>query len=387
MSFALTKYIYPIEETIVLSETLCYSLDNPRTPEEKEIVKKYIMASLPKDEKIEEYQKPKWIIANESIVQLRTRLTNDDKDSFALKYLTENNAIYYNGYEDAIDLLSSIWIILRFEEDDEFSQLSRDKRGLFGKILMKAETDYTNHFSNASSYCNVLSLLIHDDNDYHGESFLLNKYPYDIFFSPKNYDIEHIINDLYGNTNLLSENETFLDWLYWRHIKDNIIKQSSRLESLITQEIVNTGGGKKLLSQRQNPKEKILHIGNLLYASYQQVINPELMLLLLVSIIEYLLTRNPDYNRFNVEDSINKQFKLKSGILIHNQDKNYCLTQLNKDLNDIYSKRSDIAHGNYKDNYNIEDIISTTYNLFKFIRDIINEYIEDRPLVDFLKDN
>ncbi len=69
---------------------------------------------------------------------------------------------------------------------------------------------------------------------------------------------------------------------------------------------------------------------------------------LLTSIIEFMLTRNPDFNRFNVEDSINKQFQLKASLLIYQNDKKRNLLKIKEDLKNIYNLRSIIAHGDFE---------------------------------------
>jgi hypothetical protein len=43
MEFLLTSYIYPLKEPLVLSRRLGFSLDNPRTELETEVVKGYLL--------------------------------------------------------------------------------------------------------------------------------------------------------------------------------------------------------------------------------------------------------------------------------------------------------------------------------------------------------
>ena len=69
----------------------------------------------------------------------------------------------------------------------------------------------------------------------------------------------------------------------------------------------------------------------------------------IVSIIELLLTHCPDASRFNVEDSINKQFKSKIALIYHLYDKDSNSDLITKESSLIYSLRSDIAHGNFKE--------------------------------------
>ena len=381
MTFAITKYIYPIEHEIVISKSMGYTLDNPRTKEEIDIVRGFIEETLlDKNRREDSRTAPLFLRAKYSIDDLKEILKSTD--GYALNYLSNLND------KKIVDILSEIWIIFRFPEEEEFLQLAKDKNELIHKIIVKEESNYTIQFKNVVSYCHLLSLLIHnEENYYHGESFLLSEYPYEIFLTSNNskiYEaIENFVNDNFSTRNGMKSPL----WLYWPDILNTIVETAVKLESLLVQENKEFPKKQIPLSQKQTPKQKLLHIGSILSAAYAQVINPELMLLLLVSIIEYLVTGNPDTNRFNVEDSINKQFKLKCAILIHNQDKEYDLRVLNYELKNIYSQRSNIAHGNYKENFKLEDIINSTYLLHKFNRDILNEFLSDRQLIEYLKDN
>lgn len=119
---------------------------------------------------------------------------------------------------------------------------------------------------------------------------------------------------------------------------------------------------------------------------------------MLTSIIELLLTHNPDFNRFNVEDSINKQFQLKASILIYLNDKRVDINAVKSRLKIIYQQRSNIAHGNFsavnkyinslskkegKEEY-FDDIV---VDLYKYVRAILEKYLKDLKLIDFLKEN
>lgn len=381
MTFAITKYIYPIEHEIEISKSMGYTLDNPRTKEEIDIVRGFIEETLlDKNRREDSKTASLFLRARYSIDNLKEILKSTD--GYALNYLSNLND------KKTVEILSQIWIIFRFPEEEEFIQLAKDKNELIHKIIVKEESNYTIQFKNVVNYCHLLSLLIHnEENYYHGESFLLSEYPYEIFLTSNNSKIyEAIENFANDNFSTLSGEKSPL-WLYWPDILNTIVETVEKLESLLIQENIKFPKNKAPLSQKQTPKQKLLHIGSILSAAYAQVINPELMLLLLVSIIEYLVTGNPDTNRFNVEDSINKQFKLKCAILIHNQDKDYDLRVLNSELKNIYSQRSNIAHGNYKENFKLEDIINSTYLLHKFNRDILNEFLSDRQLIEYLKDN
>ncbi|QXP52859.1 hypothetical protein [Cellulophaga sp. HaHa_2_1] len=382
MTFAITKYIYPLESSILLSESLNYTIDNPRTEEEIELVKNFITKSL--DESDEETSSMAGIgfrLAL-SLGDLKKGLELKDKEGYALQYYKTNEEKLF------VDILAETWLILRFSDEEEFTKIAKNREELFRTIARNDNSEYAIKFNELANYCHVLSILIHnDDSRYHGESFLLSDNAYDVFFKSKNRKIKESVENFIHSNFSFNEPKRYEEWLYWFDAKDWIFEDAERLESLIIQDKIQEKGKKIRLSQKQTPKQKIFHIGGLQKTAYEHLKDPELMLLLLVSIIEYLVTRNPDNNKFNVEDSISKQFKLKCAVLIHNQDDEYDMVQLSNDLNSLYSQRSDIAHGNYKEDFNIDRIVESVRLLNKFIEHILNEYIDDRNLLEYLKDN
>lgn len=68
----------------------------------------------------------------------------------------------------------------------------------------------------------------------------------------------------------------------------------------------------------------------------------------LVGLLELVLTRNPDSSRFNVEDSLAKQFVLKVGTALHLADPARDMGRARSALRDLYSIRSAIAHGDFE---------------------------------------
>lgn len=165
--------------------------------------------------------------------------------------------------------------------------------------------------------------------------------------------------------------------------KKNLLECASRLETLIIQEKKTIKHQKVPASQKQTPEQKLLHIGNLLKAAFEHQKDLELTLLLLVSILECLVTQNPS----NCEaESINKQFKRKCAELIYKQSQEFDLAELGSRLSAIYKQRSDFAHGNYK-KLDIKKTIDSVNLLYEYNRHVLNEYISNRDLIDYLKDN
>lgn len=123
-------------------------------------------------------------------------------------------------------------------------------------------------------------------------------------------------------------------------------------------------------------------------------------ILLYTSILEAILTHKPDANRYNVEDSINKQFCLKVCIALEKVNPQVDINRYSKICKLIYSIRSDITHGNVN---NVDNVIKsfdkiynkkeefknvkTTYN--DIIETILNEtcYIVERVLYLYLTNN
>ena len=376
MSFAITKYIYPIEKPIELSKSLGFILDNPRTEKEIQIVKDYIEETLKEKDRPDDSTMASILFRyGVSLSDLKKRIRV--KDEYAFKY--------FDNYKGSFDnLLSETWIIIRFQENDQFQEFAESKDALL-QAMMRDRTDevYVQDFNLMTNYCQVLSVLLSAQNYYYGDSILLSNDAFEIFITDAKPDVKDAINNLIGYNFYETKN-----WLFWPNSIETICKCAKDLETLIIQEPIAPTINKRLrLSQKQSPIQKVLHIGSILRAAFANTQDPSIMLLLLVSVFEYLITRNPNTNKFNVEDSISKQFRLKCAILIHQQSKEIDMEYLSEKLSKIYSQRSDLAHGNYRDNFDTKDVSNTVLQLYEFIRHILNAYIEDRKLVDYLKDH
>lgn len=90
-------------------------------------------------------------------------------------------------------------------------------------------------------------------------------------------------------------------------------------------------------------------------------INRDLFNMQMVSLVEFLLTHKPDYNRFNVEDSITKQFVGKLNLVLYEYYSKYSKS-IEKELKLAYSIRSDIAHGDFVDKKKQLDKLAKLYD-------------------------
>jgi hypothetical protein len=129
MTFALTKYIYPLEKEIVLSEHFNFIFDNPRTDGEKELIINFITSTLE-----EEAHEVKPIIlplhkrVDFSIHMLKEKLKITDRYGYILNH--------YSGIDkkSVIEILAETWIIVRLKETQEFINLT-DNTTSFSPLL------------------------------------------------------------------------------------------------------------------------------------------------------------------------------------------------------------------------------------------------------------
>lgn len=123
--------------------------------------------------------------------------------------------------------------------------------------------------------------------------------------------------------------------------------------------------------------------------------NSKFKLVLLVSIFEMLLTHNPDFRRFNVEDSISRQFLLKTAVLLDRAGRTD-LELVKRSLKKLYDLRSAIAHGDFarvakvlqvgknREDSEVADQVSLAYN---YLRSTIRQLLLSPDYVRFLKEN
>lgn len=389
-SLALTKYIYPLENPIILSSELGYTLDNPRTEQEIELIKNYIAPSLKA-----EAEKSK----TENIVPVSTRimlnleylkqyLPTIPEESYASKFFRDNENIEF------LELIAKCWIIVRFETALDIDKILNSPHYL--RILSLTENeknDYVEKVNQLSSYSQIISLLSYSDErmPYTGDSFLLNiSHQFELFFSFVNQDVIKVLDNFASNLRMLDKelmDKRMIGEYWWSLDIAPLIDWANKIEELIRIQPIIIKKGKQPASQKQSPKDKLIHVGGRLKIAHEHIDQPELPILLLVGNIEYLLTRNPDTNRFNVEDSISRQFKLKCGVAINEADPSIPLKELNEELSRIYSLRSDFAHGNYTKKNDKWELYKVVTDLFKYTRAILIAYISNKALIDYLKDN
>lgn len=95
-------------------------------------------------------------------------------------------------------------------------------------------------------------------------------------------------------------------------------------------------------------------------------LNADMAFLEIMGLLEMLLTHNPDTSRFNVEDSITKQFKGKLLVILYEKNKELEIDNVEKELKYAYCVRSSIAHGNFTE---LEKNLSQLFNFYKMKKD------------------
>lgn len=382
MNFIPTIYAYPLREPILISRHINAVLDNPRTDEEIAALKRHIEISyiLPGPFQFPTHSDDPILTLERLLLGYATSLTSHD----------EYVRLYYETYDpnEIYDFIAKMWVIARYDDLGESEDLRNRKEELRGEgltdffFLLDDSNPIIANAKRLVHYSYLLSLFINTQNNYDGSSFIANHETYSFDPSePYKYIPLFILNYGIGLRNYPnSDDET--RWQFLPYVIDNIQYYVDLLDN----------------AMERGHEEKLIYIGELLKTAGERVLDPKIKLVTLVSIIELLLTHNPDFNRFNVEDSISKQFRLKASILVYLHDRKQDLGKIKSRLKIIYDMRSSIAHGNFKavEKYNqklseqkgqeehFDDMLD---DIYKYIRIILHEFIVDPTFVDFLKEN
>ena len=393
MNILLTQYVYPLEKEVCFSKTHNLYLDNPRSEEELEWVMKYIKESN------ENGPASGWA-PNNSYFGSDQYITIE---STIIKFFKKNHSDNYvvsfaedADYSDTYKLLAKMWIILRYPSDALSNKKNMEKYQKNGEanrnsIPFVKHKDYQ---AIAVDYCSLFALLLSTPTEDNKRTILL---PYTHFpdrisdIHPFAYIFIHFM--VGANNNSKSKSDKPSSYNFNKdYIK--IIEGICSSLDIALQDILNN--------------EKLMAVASLLNSVKSFGVDYRLIILSLVSIIEMLITHCPDYNRFNIEDSINKQFQLKVALVLYFNDNSICLDSIKEKLKIIYSLRSKIAHGDFvkKDKtmrkiynlykYKIKDDFSTDYDLYysyiisdlyNIIKVILQTFLSDSSLINFIKNS
>lgn len=366
--FVLTHSMYPLDNKLKLKD--CY-FDNPRTSKEIKAVAQILRKAnyIGKTAFPETYEQfGKEVISLEMIIEKYFERYNLDR-----KYLQKKNG---KEYSDIYYKMAKNWVILRYDENNNFqySDLGYKK---YKEII---------------AYINLLTFLSFPNNAYLKNSFIIPE-SFD-FFEIKTVDktIKNIIIELLVLSISRSDEEETNDFKFC--LFNKIYNKFLQLEKLI---------------QKNGRDDLIKYISDII-SNYISIEDNKMRIMSLVSILELLITHKPDSNRYNIEDSIRKQFCNKLLLVLYLNDKNIDYNEIEKYLLMIYDLRSAIAHGNfeqleeiikkidkwllrnsskYKEYYEVFDSERTIEyveeSLIKYVTIAINVFLEDKNFTEILK--
>lgn len=382
MNFLLTTYIYPLAEPLQLSAYLNIHLDNPRTEDEISLVEGFLTRARDsgEDYALPTYSEENIVTVEDALFRLRDFIGDAD-DYFEQRFQAYSR-------DDGLRFIASIWVIARYDDKGatqelyEFHKEARARGELTFSILEEDDPIEKGRRS-LESYGYLLSLLTNSEGDsYHGRGFIIAN-PKPTTVQNKSMWFSILIAGMVcpdGQDEPLRDDP--LNWIFFPYARGEMEAKSRLLDDALESGL----------------SDKLLYVGSLLRVAAEEARNDRIRLVVLTSILELLVTHSPDYNRFNVEESIGKQFRLKVGLLVYLNNRTQNINQIGKRLRVIYQQRSNIAHGNFDaiDRYvqslskkegeeeYFDDLIS---DLYTYIRAVIEEYLRDRTLVEFLKAN
>ncbi|MCX7554215.1 hypothetical protein OS175_10020 [Marinicella sp. S1101] len=400
MNFLLTKYIYPIDAPIAISKRNNFSLDNPRTEKEIDAIYNYISKSYDVNH---EYDMggPRVPVENTpEYPEGNVTLTNTlqlFKENYGGKNRYIKSFFSKNSKDSVFKLISKMWVIARFDDkgsskelEDRFNQLrGEDPEARFFTIL-NDDHPLVSIPKKMINFSTLLSLLIQKDLEgLEINSFIIQK----DFERIEDFKIDRKVNNsilefvYFAHRNKVNHDSDY--WSNFHFAKDLIVIESQKLDSI----------------DEENHVKILESVSEILASLLDVFVDQKLQVVTLTSILEMMLTHNPDYNRFNVEDSISKQFKLKTSLVLYLYDPLISLDETHKRLGEIYSQRSSIAHGNFsalekyiqkkyreglKDNPEYEKcfvIEEVNQDLILYIKVVIEKFLEDPGLIKYLKKN
>lgn len=381
MNFLTTSYVYPLLEKITLSRHLDFCLDNPRTPDEILTVKEYLL------EAYEVERKERSVLHSYRTVEDLERILFEFRDAFsgADTYIAQ----VFDSYEreHIFEFIARMWVIARFDDEGQTQYLKEEieKLAHLGKYQAFLEDDHpiVRNSTRLVNYSYLLSLLAHSEADWYFGRCFITEPNQGIHGEPaEKLWRDFLTLETVVESNLQDEENEPLRWIFLPSTLGHLQETAQLLEKAFD----------------EGQAEKLLYIGGILKIASYDTRDVKIAVVMLTSIIELLLTHNPNTIRFNVEDSISKQFQLKASILIYLNDRTEDINHIKKRLRTIYEQRSNIAHGNFGELYKyisklskkegeeegFEDLKS---DLYKYLRVILEAYLKDRRFVEFLKEN
>ena len=327
MHFIMTSFMYPLDTEMRQRFLGKLYFDNPRTTEEVNYVAERLR-------KMNLSTKPSFADREGLLPEGYTTLMT------IYQYFYKNNSkdILVQGFDKKYGRLKNIykkfarmWVIIRSE--DVFCE--EDTKGKFGifreneddvKLCMVNDIPLSASAYNQEKINDYFAFISFMLGDGHLSNNLINE-EYSFIAKP----IHDIFIRLMVMSSIRPKDKDRYNYPYgiFSGIEPLILELSKRI-------------GEKYLDKKFLFLCKKIH-----YIFNMYSINKEMAFVELVSIIEMFLTHNPDSKRFNIEDSINKQFVGKMSMILYENNKELDIEKLKKELKFAYSIRSNIAHGDF----------------------------------------
>jgi hypothetical protein len=380
--------MYPIEKPLEILKNFYF--DNPRTFSEiKEVAKILREANYGDKSPFPESdrQAGKGYITLDFIV-----------DEFYNKYKDDIFVTNHKSkikYKNPYNKMASMWVILRnhkyYEEDYSLEKtINFIKTKTIEKEQKKLSTAY-DEIEKCIKFVDMLTFIAFNKDSCINHSILLQKDSGFLYSCYDNGKVKNIIVELLvAVTSKNKSEEGDYRFLNFKFVYKNMLEANKLLKDKMDNSIIN------------------FIADNL--SVYGEQGDLKLKLVILVSIFELIATHKPDNNRYNIEDSIKKQFSNKILIMLYLNNKNIDYANIEKELQLIYDLRSNIAHGDFsnikgtciklhnlyitsdfeysKFSKEFDDVIileKVVKSLEKYIRIILKIYLDDEILFSILK--
>jgi len=382
MNLLFTRWLYPLREAIPLSDAPRFVLDNPRGDEIAEVAE---LLDESYHRELEGFfpptAEPEYISIHWMISQFISRFA--PADPYVAEVLGDHRS------DSVFESLAKLWIVARYDDEGVKKELQQSaeqmrKDGQLGFFLLEDDNPIIRNSTRLRNYLSLVSLLVHSEGDgFFGNPILISSNDFPMPGRP--FD-EHLFRNAIIMLLVFSTSEhekTKTDKLAWAafpYVRDRLLEMRDALNT----------------SAADGHGELLMYVGNILRVVEHDARDVRVRFTLLVSLLELLLTHNPDSSRYNVEDSISRQFRFKTGVMVHRQYPDTDLPALERRLKQIYGLRSAVAHGDFKalakyeanlckkdgkEEY-MDDLVTDAYF---YLRATLEQFLQDPEFVLFIK--
>ena len=388
-NYIMTRCMFPLSEKKKILNNIYF--DNPRNIEEvkkvAQVLKEanYSYSHFPENYK----QVGEGDVSLEYIKDMFYKRYNDNLGTQTSHKNNKYKNIYYH--------LAKNWVIMRInngcKNDSKNFELQNFKENSDIKKTIVVHNTCTEH-EKVIRFINLLTFISLENDNFLDHSILLSECfdPFNMGYYG-NVNLKSIIIDLLVmSTNISSEKDEPNEFRFCSF--DLIYEKLKQNEKLLINKLED---------------DLIIYISNNLEL-YRQLNDDKMKIVSLVSMIEFLIAHNLDSSRYNIEDSIRKQFSNKIMVVLHLNGMVENPNELEKLLLLIYDLRSSIAHGSFdkisnlcekiykwqlkndKDFVEYEDgwdefgiLNDVNILLRKYFRIIVKNYLLDEQLFQILK--